>query len=86
MPLQVLVKPTLPKIRATYKRVRVIRRATTTLNMILLVLGLVALVIFGDLTYEGFAHGTLNGLSGMASASGLIVGLILLVLGVHLRE
>jgi len=56
------------------------------LNMILIVLGLVALAVFGSLTYVGFAHGTLNGLGGMASASGLIVGLILLVLGVHLRE
>jgi hypothetical protein len=97
MPLQVLakLKPKprqwflSPKVRAGPKgagRVPLIRRATTTLNMILLVLGLVAMAVFGALTYVGFAHGTLNGLSGMATASGLIVGLILLVLGVHLRE
>jgi hypothetical protein len=99
MPLQVLAKlkpkprqwyllrP--QKVRAEPKgvgRVPITRRAITTLNTILVILGLVSLAMFGGLLYEGFLHGGFSGLSGIANALGLVVGLIVLALGIHLRE
>jgi hypothetical protein len=53
----------------------------STINIVLVLLGLVSVAVFGLMLYNSYAHGGVSGLSGIADASGLIVGLVVLILG-----